>query len=209
MRPEQLARLVGKSGRVWIVDESMQVATQRRAAAFHGWPEGRENECVFVQRGANGDLFDDDREHLRRAVRISRLPGISSCPFVVEALDVAEPWDSYFMFELAEGDLDELVKGGLTARDVTALRAHIGAALEATHAAGYVHCDLQPSNLLRINGVWKLADFGAAVRIGKPVDALPRDRRFVAPGVTFGVPATIEMDSFALAVLLDSVGAGK
>jgi serine/threonine protein kinase len=201
--PVWLAQLKAESGRVWVVDESKEVAPQRRAKAFHGWQEGRENERVFVQRVAGGDLFDDDREHLRRAMRIARLPKIGSCPFVLRAIDVAEPWDSFFFFELAEGSLQELGHRGLTPSEAASLRTTIGEALAATHAAGYVHCDVKPDNILRVDDVWKLADFGGAVPIGEPVDVLPRDKQFVQPGITFGAHASTAIDRFALTAVLE------
>jgi serine/threonine protein kinase len=202
----ELIPVQGESSRVWIVDQRQPAGLQRRAAPFYGWEEGREEERVWVQRVAGGDLFDDDREHLRRAVRVAQLPGIADCPHVVRVLDIADPWDSYFFFELADTRLDEI--DPLTAAETEAVGESIGQALAAVHAAGYVHCDVQPSNILGVRGVWKLSDFGAAVKIGAPIDALPRDRRFVPADVSFGAPATPALDLFGLATIIESVGGG-
>jgi serine/threonine-protein kinase len=69
--------------------------------------------------------------------------------------------------EYVEGEtLAELVarRGPLPAPEVASLGVQVCAALAAAHAAGLVHRDVKPQNLLlRSDGVLKLGDFGIAV----------------------------------------------
>jgi serine/threonine protein kinase len=205
-----VVRIVGDSGRTWIVDQREHAALQRRATPFLGHEEGRENTPVWVQRVAGGEIFDDDRAHLRRAFDLARLPEIEASPFVVRALDKAEPFDSYFVFEFADAVLDEeAAAGNLTDNELQTVRANVAHALDAVHSAGYVHCDVQPSNIMRVGGRWKLADLGAAVPVGSPIEALPRDRRFVPDGVDFGTSADPALDDYGLQVVIDVVGAAS
>lgn len=82
-----LARVKGESGRVWVVDERDMAGLQRRAAPFHGWEEEDKQHRVFVQRVAGGDIFDDDREHVRRSFELAQLPEIRDNPFIPLRLD--------------------------------------------------------------------------------------------------------------------------
>lgn len=203
--PERMfvARVVGESGRVWVVDQREKAAVQRRAAPFYGWEEGREDERVWVQRVAAGDLFDDDREHLRRSFEVGQIPEIQASPFILRMLDKAEPWNSYFFSELAEAVLDEeAAANGITAADVEAVRENVCQALQAIHASGNVHCDVQPSNIMRVAGSWKLADLGAAVPIGAAIDARYLGTSAVPAGVQFGSPADPQIDTLGFEAVL-------
>ena len=205
-----LARVTGGDGRVWLVDERSEVAVQRRAKCFFGWAEGNEADRVFVQRVSHGEPFDDDREHLCRAVRVAQMPALADCPSILRVLGSGGYWDSYFVFELADVSLDRLLAtDDLGRADPEAILGAVTEALVATHGAGYVHCDVQPANVFCVAGRWKLGDFGGAVRIGDPVDAMPRDRRFVAPGMTFGMPATPELDEHSVGVLRAVLRSGQ
>ncbi|RKP14017.1 kinase-like domain-containing protein [Piptocephalis cylindrospora] len=59
--------------------------------------------------------------------------------------------------------------------------------LESMYAAGLVHCDLKPGNIMqfacpgREQGIWKLIDFDCACKVGQPVRGLTLD--YCAPEV--------------------------
>jgi serine/threonine protein kinase len=74
------------------------------------------------------------------------------------------PDHAYIATELCERSLgDEIADGAsLCAEDAVALVHDVLAALTAAHAAGCVHRDVKPSNILRVGGTWKLCDFGIA-----------------------------------------------
>ena len=70
------------------------------------------------------------------------------------------------------GDLDDLRRrrgGTVPPAEAVALTAQICAALAAAHAAGIVHEDLKPANVLLEAGEVRLTDFGRARVTGEPI----------------------------------------
>ena len=99
-------------------------------------------------------------------------------PSVVQLVDRVEG-EHALAFELVDGvPLSELLEeDARLAPDVAlAMTAAILGALAATHAAGVVHRDVSPSNILhdRTQGTWSLVDYGVA-RIAGANDDPPED----------------------------------
>ena len=89
-------------------------------------------------------------------------------------------------------------------------------ALEAAHAAGIVHRDVKPSNVLLDNdGNGKLADFGIAKRLDDVESSLTADGQFVgtpryaSPEQAAGRPATAATDVYATGVVLFEMLTGR
>ncbi|MGZ4728670.1 MAG: protein kinase domain-containing protein, partial [Acidimicrobiales bacterium] len=100
-----------------------------------------------------------------------------------------------------QGSLADVIRPGPVDRAAAWAMAHqLSGALAALHAAGVIHGDISPGNVLRADeGTWWLADLGDSRR----VDAPPRERRrgtdgFRAPEVVDGAPADEAADVFAL-----------
>ena len=95
---------------------------------------------------------------------------------------------------------DALAGGPIGGADAIAMAHQLAGALAAVHAAGFVHGDLSPGNVLRADrATWWLADLGEA----RPPAAAPRVPRrgtdgFVAPEVLDGAPVDRAADVFAL-----------
>ena len=112
-------------------------------------------------------------------------------PNLVRAQDA---WEAdgclYLAFELLEGKtLQQILdqEGGISARDVVECMRGICSGLEHLHSQNLVHCDLKPSNIMRIaDGTIKLIDIGLA-KSTHP-DILPHapgegTRGYIAPEV--------------------------
>lgn len=50
---------------------------------------------------------------------------------------------------------------------VIEVERNVSEALRLLHSLGHVHCDVAPNNILRVGGVWKLADLDACRRRGR------------------------------------------
>ena len=120
---------------------------------------------VAVKRLAENLARDEDLQ--RRFLREARLAARLAHPNVVRVFDVGEDEGRPFIaMEYVEGEtLAELLaqRGQLPVTEAATLGTQICAGLAAVHAAGLVHRDVKPQNLLlRRDGVLKLGDFGIA-----------------------------------------------
>jgi serine/threonine protein kinase len=120
---------------------------------------------VALKRLAENLARDEDLE--RRFLRESRLAARLAHPNVVRVFDVGEDNGRPFIaMEYVEGEtLAELSArcGRLPAAEAARLGTQMCAGLAAAHAAGLVHRDVKPQNLLLgTDGVVKLGDFGIA-----------------------------------------------
>jgi eukaryotic-like serine/threonine-protein kinase len=120
---------------------------------------------VALKRLAENLARDEDLQ--RRFLREARLAARLAHPNVVRVFDVGEDDGRPFIaMEYVEGEtLAELLaqRGRLPVTEAATLGTQICAGLAAVHAAGLVHRDVKPQNLLlRTDGVLKLGDFGIA-----------------------------------------------
>ena len=98
-----------------------------------------------------------------RFLQESKLAGRLSHPNVVQVYDAGETEGSpYIVMEYVPGDTIA-ERGKLSYRDAVPLALQACAGLQHAHAAGLVHRDVKPANLLvREDDVLKIADFGIA-----------------------------------------------
>jgi serine/threonine protein kinase len=120
---------------------------------------------VALKRLAENLARDEDLQ--RRFAREARLAARLAHPNVVRVFDVGEDDGRPFIaMEYVEGEtLAELVarRRRLSPAEAATLGMQMCAGLAAAHAAGLVHRDVKPQNLLlRTDGVLKLGDFGIA-----------------------------------------------
>ena len=124
---------------------------------------GREVAVKTLKGGADGlaaHLLDERFRQEARAIAQLAHPG------VVQVFDIdlrADP--PYLVMERVSGPSlkERLAERPLSDRELRALGIQIANALAAAHAAGIVHRDVKPANILFAGeGTWKLADFGVA-----------------------------------------------
>jgi serine/threonine-protein kinase len=81
--------------------------------------------------------------------------------------------------------------------EVVAAFVQVARALGALHAAGYVHCDLKPNNILRDpKGRVKVIDLGQAARAGTAKKRIQGTPDYMAPEQVRCKPVTVQTDVF-------------
>ena len=159
-----------------------------------------------------------DEELRRRFLREPRLAARLAHPNVVRVFDVGEDEGRPFIaMEYVDGEtLAGLAarRGRLPAAEVAALGVQMCAGLAAAHAAGLVHRDVKPQNLLLgTDGLLKLGDFGIAV--GQEGTKLTLagtvlgTAGYLAPEQARGEQVTAAADIYAVGAVLYELLAGE
>lgn len=108
------------------------------------------------------NIHDKLRKRFKREVTIqSELGGKEIMPVIDSNLDCDTPW---FIMPLAEATYENQIATDKSTGsvDIDAV-ADILNGLQHLHDLGYVHRDLNPKNILKHNGNWKLSDLGAVL----------------------------------------------
>jgi tetratricopeptide (TPR) repeat protein len=154
------------------------------------------------------DTIASDPEFLARFRREARVAASLSHPNLIGVYDYAEGEERpYLVMEYVPGEnLAERLAAD-AATDCEGLARQLLGALDHIHAAGIVHRDVKPQNvLIDADGSAKLIDFGIAL----PRDAtsltstgnLLGTARYIAPEVMSGQPATERSDLYSCGVVL-------
>jgi Protein kinase domain len=125
----------------------------------------------------SGRAQPDEHERQRLADEAARARRIMH-PNVVRVFDrgIGPEGEDYLVFEHVRGrSLDTVLRdagGVMPPRQAAEIIANLASGVHAVHAAGLVHCDLKPANVLVAeSGEPKVADFGLAIshRAASPV----------------------------------------
>lgn len=171
---------------------------------------------VALKRLAENLARDEDLR--RRFVREARLAARLSHPNVVRVFDVGEDHGRPFIaMEYVEGEtLAELLerRGRLAPTEAARLGTQACAALAAAHAAGLVHRDVKPQNLIfGTDGVLRLGDFGIAVGHGGTeltlVGTVLGTAGYLAPEQARGEQVSAAADIYAIGAVLYELLAGE
>ena len=150
-------------------------------------------------------------EVLARFRAEARHAGSVSHPGIAQVYDYGENGAAaspYLVMELVDGPslARVLAAGPLTPADAMDVLAQAAAGLQAAHAAGLVHRDVKPGNLLvGPSGLVKITDFGIAhAAWSAPITqtgALVGTPAYLAPERIMGGPATPSSDLYSLGVV--------
>ncbi len=164
------------------------------------------------------DALADDEAFRARFLRESRLAARLVHPNVVRIHDAGEDDRGlYIVMEYVEGETlaHELARRGrLPLAEVAALGVDVSAALDAAHAAGLVHRDVKPHNIMRTEGgATKLADFGVARSEDSTVvtvhGTVLGSAAYLAPEQARGEQVTAAADLYSLGVVLYEALTGR
>ena len=156
-------------------------------------------------------LADDDR-WLERFKREARAAAALSHPHIVKVFDfgIEEHRPYLVMAHVPGGSLRDRIRDGGRLPDAQQLAHELLGALAHVHAAGIVHRDVKPGNvLLDEHDASQLTDFG----IARPQDAETMTQtgmvlgtiRYLAPEVAEGGPATERSDLYSAGGVLREV----
>jgi len=171
---------------------------------------------VALKRLAENLARDEDLQ--RRFLREARLAARLAHPNVVRVFDVGEDEGRPFIaMEYVEGEtLSELVarRGRATPAEAATLGTQMCGGLAAAHAAGLIHRDVKPQNLLLgTDGVLKLGDFGiAAGQEGTRLTlagTVLGTAGYLAPEQARGEQVTAAADIYAIGAVLYELLAGE
>ena len=161
-----------------------------------------------------------DPEAVRRFQREAQSLAGFSHPNVVQVFDAGTnaDGDPYIVLELVEGQsLATMLHehGPLALGEATRITQALLAALGTAHAAGLVHRDVKPSNVLFDHeGTAKLADFGIARRFDQMEESLTATGmvvgtpRYLAPEQAAGQALTPATDVYAAGLILQEMLVG-
>ncbi|MBH0778902.1 protein kinase domain-containing protein [Nocardia bovistercoris] len=201
----RLQRLIatGGMGQVW---EALDTRLDRRVAV----------KVLKAEFSADPTFRHRFRTEAKTTAQLNH-PGIAGIYDYGETYDPSAGETAYLVMELVQGEpLNTVLSrlGRLSVVQGLDLLEQTGRALEVAHAAGVVHRDVKPGNILVTpTGQVKITDFG----IAKAVDASPVTKtgmvmgtaQYIAPEQAVGEDATAASDVYSLGVVGYEVLAGK
>ncbi|GAA3355896.1 serine/threonine-protein kinase [Saccharopolyspora gregorii] len=205
-RTDALARTIGDRYRV-----TGELGRGGMGIVWRAWDQVIGREVAIKQLHVPDGVPPAERAVFEeRVLREARTAGRLSDPGVVTVHDVlSEGGGTFIVMELVQaGTLSELVArcGPMPPERVADLARRLLSALEAAHAAGIVHRDVKPSNIMIADGVVKLADFGIAQTVDDPrltsSGSIVGSPSFMAPERIQGADATPAGDLWSLGATL-------
>lgn len=140
------------------------------------------------------EQFTQDPERVRRFEKEARAASALNHPNIVVIHEIGRVDQTYYIAtEFIEGETlrARLDRSPMDLRSALDVAAQVAGALSAAHAAGVVHCDIKPENIMiRPDGYVKVLDFGLAklVRAHPPegVSTVETDLSLTREGTLLG-----------------------
>jgi serine/threonine protein kinase len=192
-----------------------------REVGFGGMSRVFEAEDTALGRRVGLKILN--RECSRDAARLAQfereawLTASFSHPHIVKVFSVGRDQGYFYIaMELVPGgSLDDRIQSGgaQPEGEVLSLAVELVQGLRAAQAAGLIHRDIKPGNILYANdGTAKIVDFGLALIQGKDVDEseeLWATPFYVPPEKLYGEPDTYRGDMYSLGASLFHALAGR
>ncbi len=164
------------------------------------------------------DQMTGDAEFIRRFRREAQAVAGLSHPHIVNVFDVGEEEDIYYIvMEFVGGkNLKQHIRDNerLPAQEAAAVTRQIAEALVEAHAAGVIHRDIKPQNILfSRDGQVKVADFGIAIAADGSTltcsDDIVGSVHYFSPEQARGGLAGNQSDLYSLGVILYEMVTGQ
>src|SRR6266480_7989335 len=167
--------------------------------------------------------FTGDAERLKRFQQEAHAVVALNHPNIVTVYEIGEGHSTHYIAsELIEGETlrQRLMRGRIEVDDAVDVAIQVASALAAAHAAGIIHRDISPGNImLRPDGYVKVLDFGIAKLAEQEVPVtMPKDEAlllvetnlgsilgtvsYISPEQACGVPVDKRTDIWSLGVAL-------
>jgi DNA-binding NarL/FixJ family response regulator len=189
------------------------VGQSGRASVFLAWSEALDAE-VALKISRPGAYGDDGREMFAReyaAIAALDHPGIVR----IHDYGLFEGREYIAMEYFPCGDLKRRLLHPMSTAEALAYAQRICRALDAVHAAGMLHRDLKPPNImLREDGATVLIDFGLAKRVNATtqltaVGVLRGSPYYMSPEQALGMSLDTRSDLYSLGVILFEMLSGR
>jgi len=144
--------------------------------------EGHYQDFEAMDRGANGYLYFAQNRVSNMHVAIKfyagepgenrhdepRLLSALTCPNVLpilEARSISDEWAFFVTPRCFDGDLDDVMQSNPSVHTALDIAVGICSGVSSIHAAGMIHRDLKPGNIVMLAGTPRIADFGSVTAI--------------------------------------------
>lgn len=218
----------------WVRTIDRSMSSQSRSASIPLTPQHRgaeEPESGFdwkerykqldsLGEGGFAEVFEaiDLRTGEHVALKVSKSSGGDPRRFsrevaILQALrdkhviEIRDAGDNWYTMPLADGNLTNLASELCEEERLKAV-IHAAKGLAAVHAAGWVHRDVTPNNILRIEERWVVSDFGL-VRKPQGMSSVPRTPGILGTHGYMAPEVLINKDAHAATNLSDIFSLGQ
>jgi hypothetical protein len=207
-----MPRFSGRDGGEWEYDDTSPIGDESGMGQVFRGSSLADGRPVAVKRIGLKGLTTGEERRREREIEIAGHLDVAArsgdeTEHLVLPLDHAFAGaDLMIVMPLADGSLNATLERGRFSVDkgISALR-DVAQGLVELAAISVVHRDLKPANVLRLDGTWKITDFGLSRILTETTGTYTMagwgTRQYVAPELWRNQPATAKSDLYALGVV--------